>query len=186
MTINQHNSVSHAFSVHSSSIIAYPVNPIYTSWERSLNAMPRTLSLSIYIYIIYIYMYIYIYIYMTLVIDMDFLYQFNMGLIAPLYTVSFHEMFEKKCFFKFSKFGRSVIGWRSGLSCCDLWIYGGRGFFGVPPWVLFTSRQGFLFELLSHRNKRIVIKILNVVRTTCYIIYWHSSRIPYIWDPNLG
>ena len=28
-----------------------------------------------------------------LIIDMDFPYQFNLGLIAPLFTVSFHEMF---------------------------------------------------------------------------------------------
>ena len=35
--------------------------------------------------------------YMTLsIIDMDFLFQFNLRLIAPLFTVSFHEMFEKK------------------------------------------------------------------------------------------
>ena len=47
--------------------------------------------------------YIY-YIYMTLlIIDMDFLYQFNMGLIAPFFTVSFHEKFEKKMFFKIFK-----------------------------------------------------------------------------------
>ena len=31
-----------------------------------------------------------------LIIDMDFRYQFNMGLIAPLFTVSYHEKFEKK------------------------------------------------------------------------------------------
>ena len=31
---------------------------------------------------------------MTLfIIDMDFLYQFNLGLIAPLLKDSFHEMF---------------------------------------------------------------------------------------------
>ena len=44
---------------------------------------------------------IYICIYVMLLrIDMDFLYQLNLGLIAPLFTVSFHEMFEKKKFFK--------------------------------------------------------------------------------------
>ena len=31
--------------------------------------------------------------------DMDFLYQFNLGLIAPLFTGYFHEMFEKKIVF---------------------------------------------------------------------------------------
>ena len=36
-------------------------------------------------------------------IDMDFLYQFNLGLIAPLFTVSFHEMFKKKVFLDFQK-----------------------------------------------------------------------------------
>ena len=32
-------------------------------------------------------------------IDMDFLYQLNLGLIAPLFIVSFHEMFEKNIVF---------------------------------------------------------------------------------------
>ena len=37
---------------------------------------------------------------------MDFLYQFNLGLIAPLFTGSFHEIFEKKfIFFNFQKLG---------------------------------------------------------------------------------
>ena len=31
---------------------------------------------------------------------MDFLYQFNLGLIAPLFTGSFHEMFEFFIFFQ--------------------------------------------------------------------------------------
>ena len=45
-----------------------------------------------------------IYIYMTLLmIDMDFLYQFNLWFIAPLFTVSFHEKFEKIMFFKIFK-----------------------------------------------------------------------------------
>ena len=47
--------------------------------------------------------YTYIYIYMTRsIIDMDFLYQFTLRLIAPLFTIFFHEMFEKK-FFKIFK-----------------------------------------------------------------------------------
>ena len=46
----------------------------------------------------------FIYMYITLlIIDMDFLYQFNLGLIASLFTVSFHEKFEKKLFFKIFK-----------------------------------------------------------------------------------
>ena len=43
--------------------------------------------------------YIYIYIY-NMIIDMDFLYQFNLGLIAPLFTGSFHEMFDFFLFFQ--------------------------------------------------------------------------------------
>ena len=52
-----------------------------------------------------------------LIIDMDFLYQFNLVLIAPLFMVSIHEMFEKKWFFfNFQKLAGvwSVIGWLSG------------------------------------------------------------------------
>ena len=40
---------------------------------------------------------------MLLIIDVDFLYQFNLGLIAPLFIVSFHEKFEKKMFIKIFK-----------------------------------------------------------------------------------
>ena len=54
--------------------------------------------------------YIY-YIYMTLlIIDMDLLYQFNMGLIAPFFIVSFHVEFEKKLFFKIFK-SWQVLDW---------------------------------------------------------------------------
>ena len=38
-----------------------------------------------------------------LIIDMDFRYQFNMGLIAPLFTVSYHEKFGKKMFYTIFK-----------------------------------------------------------------------------------
>ena len=47
---------------------------------------------------------------MLSIIDMDFLYQFNLRLIAPLFTVSFHEMFEKKIVFKFFNSGH-VCEW---------------------------------------------------------------------------
>ena len=88
----------------SSSIITHPVNS-NLHMERSLICYAKNST----------YIYIYIYIYeKLLIIDVDFLYQFNMGLIAPLFTVSFHEKFEKKCFLKLSKVGRSEIGWRSG------------------------------------------------------------------------
>ena len=42
----------------------------------------------------------YIYIYDALDNRYGFLYQFNLGLVAPLFTVSFHEKFEKKLFIK--------------------------------------------------------------------------------------
>ena len=72
----------------SSSIIAHPSNSDLHTWERSLICHAKNPT----------------YIYMTLlIIDMDFLYQFNMGLIAPFFTVSFHEKFEKKKFFKIFK-----------------------------------------------------------------------------------
>ena len=88
--------------IDSSSIIAHPIISDLHTWEGSLKCYANK---SIYIYL---------YIYMTLlIIDIDFLYQFNMGLIAPL--VSFFSWnLKKKCFLKFSKVGRSVIGWRSG------------------------------------------------------------------------
>ena len=73
--------------IDSSFIIAHPVNSDLHTWER------RSLKC-----------YIYMYIYMTfLIIDLDFLYHFNLGLIAPLFTVSFHEMFEIFFFFNFQK-----------------------------------------------------------------------------------
>ena len=88
--INQHKCFTRVFSpqlirnvrsrrrIDSSSIIAHPVN---LRWERSLKCYAKNST----------------YIYMTLsLIDMDFLYQFNLRLIAPLFTVSFHEMFGKK------------------------------------------------------------------------------------------
>ena len=68
----------------------HPVNSDLHTWERSLLCQELD-----------IYMYIYIYIYKTLlIIDIDFLYHFNMGLIAPLITGSFHEMFNKKISFQ--------------------------------------------------------------------------------------
>ena len=85
--------------IYSSSIIGYPVNSDLHTWERLLKCYAKN---STHTYIT------------LLIIDMDFLYQFNMGLIAPLFTVSFHEKFEKKMFFKIFKVGRSVIGWQSG------------------------------------------------------------------------
>ena len=51
-----------------------------------------------------------IYIY-NMIIDMDFLYQFNLRLIAPLFTGSFHEMFENIFFFFFFFKSWQVCDW---------------------------------------------------------------------------
>ena len=58
---------------------------------------------------------IYIYvIYMTLlVIEINLLYQFNQRLIAPLFSFFSWNVWNRR-FLKFSKVGRSVIGWQSG------------------------------------------------------------------------
>ena len=57
------------------------------------------------------------------IIDMDFLYQFNLRLIAPLFTVSFHEMFEKKVFQDFQKW---VGLWLVGKMNNHVGIYGSK------------------------------------------------------------
>ena len=76
--------------IDSFSIIAHPVNSDWHTWERLLKCYDKNST------------YIYIYM-MLLIIDMDFLYQFDLGLIAPL-SVSCHENFEKKkMFFKIIK-----------------------------------------------------------------------------------
>ena len=62
-----------------------------------------------------------IYIY-NMIIDMDFLYQFNLGLIAPLFTGSFHEMFEI-IFFFFQKFAGL---WLVGKVDNHVTIYGSK------------------------------------------------------------
>ena len=51
---------------------------------------------------IHIYVYIYIYM-MLLIIGMDFLYQFNLGLIAPLFSFFSWKVWKKKMFFKIFK-----------------------------------------------------------------------------------
>ena len=60
---------------------------------------------------------------MLSIIDMDFLYQFNLRLIEPLFTVSFHEMFEKKGFQDFQK----LVGlWLFGEMDNHVGIYGSK------------------------------------------------------------
>ena len=66
----------------------------------------------------------YQYMYMTLsIIDMDFLYQFNLRLIAPLFTVSFHEMFEN---FFFQDFQKLAGLWLVGEMDNHVGIYGSK------------------------------------------------------------
>ena len=67
---------------------------------------------------------IHIYMYMTLsIIDMDFLYQFNLRLIASLFTASFHEIWGKKVFQDFQK----LVGlWLVGEMDNHVGIYGSK------------------------------------------------------------
>ena len=71
------------------SIIAHPVNSDLHTWERSLKCYDKNST------------YIYIYM-MLLIIYMDFLYQFNLGLIAPLFSYFSWKVWKKK-FFKIIK-----------------------------------------------------------------------------------
>ena len=89
--------------VDSSSIIAHPVNSDLHTWEILLKCYAKNST------------YICIYISMTLlIIDMNFfLYQFNLGLIVPLFTVSVHEKKEKKNIF-FYKFRKLAGVWLLG------------------------------------------------------------------------
>ena len=104
--------------IDSFSIITHLVNSDLHTWERSLKCYANNST----------------YIYIT---DMDFLYQFNMGLIAPLFTVSFYGKFEKKCFFLIFK-SWQVCDWFGEVDN-HVAIYGSKmaeGFFGVPASVL--------------------------------------------------
>ena len=56
---------------------------------------------------------------------MDFLNQFNLGLIAPLFTGSFHEMFEKKFLF-FSNVQKLAGLWFVGEVDNHVAIYGSK------------------------------------------------------------
>ena len=61
---------------------------------------------------------------LDMTLDMDFLYQFNLGLIAQLLTVSFHEKFEKKnVFLNFQKLAGL---WLVGKVDDNVSIYGSK------------------------------------------------------------
>ena len=88
MTINQHHSVSHVFSVPNwSEMLMY--------WQFFYYRPPSKFTVGEIVKMLCQELDIYMYM-MLSIIDMDFLYQFNLRLIAPLFTVSFREMFEKK------------------------------------------------------------------------------------------
>ena len=59
---------------------------------------------------------------MLSILDMDFLFQFNLRLIAPLFTVSFHEMFEKS----FKDFQKLADPWLVGEMDNHVEIYGSK------------------------------------------------------------
>ena len=71
--------------IDSYSIIAHSVNSDLHSWARSLKCYAKNST--------YIYMYIYM---MLLIIGMDFLYQFNLGFIAPLFSFFSCKVWKKK------------------------------------------------------------------------------------------
>ena len=79
--------------IDSSSIIPHPVKFRFSHLGEIVKMLCQELD---------IYTCVYIYM-MLLIMDVDFLSQFNLGLIALLFTVSFHETFEKKMFFKIFK-----------------------------------------------------------------------------------
>ena len=114
--------------IYSSSIIGYPVNSDLHTWERLLKCYAKN---STHIYIT------------LLIIDMDFLYQFNMGLIAPLFTVSFHEKFEKKCFLKFSKLAGL---WLVDIVDNHVAIYGSKV---AEDFSALQRRSCFLYKFLN-------------------------------------
>ena len=90
--------------IDSSSIIAHPVN-----FETSLKCDAKNST------------YICIYIYDLSIIDIDFVYQFNLKLIAPLFT--FFYLKKKKCFLKFQK----LTGlWLAGVVVNHVGIYGSK------------------------------------------------------------
>ena len=88
-----------------SSIIAHPVN---LRWERLLKCYAKNST----------------YIYMTLsIIDMDFLYQFNLRLIAPLFSFFSWNVWKKKVFQDFQKLAGL---WLVGEMDNHVGIYGSK------------------------------------------------------------
>ena len=78
---------------------------------------------------------------------MDFLYQFNLGLIAPLFTGSFHEMFE--FFFFFQKFAGL---WLVGKVDNHVAIYGSKVAEGFSAFQRRLVDNIFVVLLVSFRD----------------------------------
>ena len=104
MTINQHNSILHDFLSPTDQKCAGSS----TYWQFFYYRPPGKFREIIKMRCQELHTHTHIY--DLSIIDMDFVYQFNVKLIAPLFTFSL----KKKWFLKFSKVHRSVIGWRSG------------------------------------------------------------------------
>ena len=92
--------------IDSSSIIAHPVNYDLHTWERSWKCYAKNS------------MYIYIYIYDALDNRYGFSISVQPGIDCTTFQFLFMKSLKKKCFSKFSKVGRFVIGWRSGWPIC--------------------------------------------------------------------
>ena len=90
-----------------------------------------------------------------LIIDMDFLYQFNMGLIAPLFTVSFHEKFEKKMFFKIFK------SWQ----VCD-WL---------AKWIIMLRFLDLRWPRVFRLSNVGLVNLVIVHLSACILIRWRKS-----------
>ena len=169
--------------IDSSSIIAHPVNSDLNTWERSLKCYAKNSTC------IYIYMHImprtrhtYICIYMMLwILGMDFLYQFNLGLIAPLFSFFSWKVWKKNVFKKFQKlaglwlvgevddhaaiYGSKVAEGFSAFQCRSCCLY----------FLLVVSKQAICVDS-SGTNKSTGLIALRSNRTT-----QHSSEQLLVW-----
>ena len=163
MTINQHNSILHDFfcpqltrnvrgrrRIDSSSIIAHPVN-----FETSLKCDAKNST----------YICIYIYIYDLSIIDIDFVYQFNLKLIALLFT--FFCLKKKNVFLNFQK----LTGlWLAGVVVNHVGIYGSKVAEGLSAFQRRSCYYMFYFCL----NASLFFFTLFSCCEWCFIIYWIS------------
>ena len=98
---------------------------------------------------------------MLLIMDMDFLYLFNLRLIAPLFTVSFHEMFGKKnVFWNFKSWQVCdwlakwiIMLWLTDLRWPRVFWYSNLGLV-----LLAVSSPNTINSFMSHNNQLPVVK----------------------------